>query len=81
MVHARFYEAPGNYDENRTEYASGVPAGKWDVVIETTSERTHVEMKRFGHEVLSSAAKARAFLQRAGILDDQGDLAAPYRAA
>lgn len=44
----------------------------------TPAER-QADMQAFGKKVRKTKNSAREFLQRAGILDDQGELAAPYR--
>lgn len=41
----------------------------------------HAKMNAFRLDLLSSKDKARRFLQRAGILDTDGELAEPYRTA
>lgn len=41
----------------------------------------HAKMNAFRLNLLSSKDKARSFLQRAGILDNNGELAEPYRPA
>jgi len=48
------------------------------VRIMTTQERS-ADMKAFGKEIRKSKASAIEFLQSAGILDDKGELAEPYR--
>ncbi|MCK2086944.1 hypothetical protein MXC99_01910 [Thauera aromatica] len=45
-----------------------------------TPEERSADMKEFGKEIRKSKASAVAFLQRAGILDETGELAEPYRA-
>ncbi|MBS0372537.1 MAG: hypothetical protein JSS57_25455 [Proteobacteria bacterium] len=54
-----------------------VPVGKTLRVL-TPAERK-ADIKAFGKEIRKTKDSARAFLQRAGILDAQGELAAPYR--
>lgn len=44
-----------------------------------TPEERSADIKEFGKEIRKSKASARAFLQRAGILDETGELAEPYR--
>lgn len=44
-----------------------------------TPEERSADIKEFGKEVRKSKASAIAFLQRAGILDETGELAEPYR--
>lgn len=44
-------------------------------------DELHSKMNAFRLDLLSSKEKARSFLQRAGILDRDGELAEPYRAA
>lgn len=48
------------------------------VHVMTPEERSE-DIKEFGKEIRKSKASARAFLQRAGILDEAGELAEPYR--
>lgn len=44
-----------------------------------TPEERKADIKAFGKEIRKSKDSAREFLQRAGILDAKGGLAAPYR--
>jgi len=50
------------------------------VVRVMSAEERSADMKEFGTEIRKDKASAVAFLQRAGILDDSGSLAKPYRA-
>ena len=52
-------------------------SGKFVRVL-TTEERI-ADMRAFGKEVRQSKESAVAFLQRAGILDETGELAEPFR--
>ncbi len=54
-----------------------VPVGKTLRVL--TPEERQADIKAFGREIRKTKESARAFLQRAGILDAQGELADPYR--
>lgn len=49
------------------------------LVCVMTPEERAADMKDFGKEIRKSKEKARDFLQRAGILDETGALAEPYR--
>lgn len=49
------------------------------VVRIMTPEERSADMRAFGKEIRKSKASAVAFLQSAGILDAQGELATPYR--
>lgn len=44
-----------------------------------TAEERAEDIKAFGREVRQSKASAIAFLKSAGILDNKGDLAEPFR--
>lgn len=44
-----------------------------------TPEERVADMKDFGKEIRKSKETAKDFLQRAGILDETGELAEPYR--
>jgi hypothetical protein len=44
-----------------------------------TAEERSADIKKFGKEIRKSKAAAIEFLQSAGILDDKGELAEPYR--
>lgn len=44
----------------------------------TPAQRSE-DIKQFGKEIRKSKASAVAFLKRAGILDDAGELATPFR--
>jgi hypothetical protein len=57
--------------------AAPVERGRW-VRIMTADERS-ADIKEFGKEIRKSKESAIAFLQSAGILDDKGELAEPYR--
>lgn len=54
-----------------------VPVGKTLRVL--TPEERKADIKAFGKEIRKTKDSAREFLQRAGILDARGELAAPYR--
>ena len=45
-----------------------------------TNEELIADMKAYGREVRKTKESAIAFLQSAGILDNAGELAEPYRA-
>ncbi len=49
------------------------------VRLMTTDEQL-ADMEAHGREVRKTKASALAFLQRAGIVNDKGELAEPYRA-
>jgi hypothetical protein len=56
------------------------PQDKFAPIL-TPEQKIQAELKimeEAGKEAASSPEKARAFLQRAGILDESGKLAAPY---
>jgi len=44
-----------------------------------TNDELIADMRAHGREVRRTKASAIAFLQRAGIVDDKGELAEPYR--
>lgn len=44
-----------------------------------TAEERSADIKAFGREIRQSKATAVAFLQKAGILDKDGEPAQPYR--
>ena len=44
-----------------------------------TNDELIADMRAHGREVRKTKASAIAFLQRAGIVDDKGELAEPYR--
>ena len=44
-----------------------------------TPEQRRADIKQFGKEIRKSKATAVAFLKRAGILDESGELATPFR--
>jgi hypothetical protein len=49
------------------------------VVRELTSEERQEDIRAFGREIRKTRASALAFLQSAGILDETGGLAMPFR--
>jgi hypothetical protein len=55
------------------------PAGHVSRVRIMTADERSADIKKFGKEIRQSKESAIAFLQSAGILDDNGELAEPYR--
>lgn len=59
-----------------TKTSSALPGR---IVRVMTADERSADIKAFGREIRKSKESAIEFLQSAGILDEQGELAEPYR--
>lgn len=66
--------------KSRRATAKAVSPLRGRMVLVRTNEELLADMKAQGLEIRKTKASALAFLQSAGIVDAQGELAEPYRA-
>jgi hypothetical protein len=72
--------APTKSKPNRASVAASASPLRGRVVRVMTNDQLIADIKAHGREIRKTKESAIAFLQRAGIVDNKGELAEPYRA-